>query len=785
MQQFANGIEREACRDRLRDGDLRESEAAGRRLLLSGGVQGHGVRPAIYRLATELELSGTVANTPAGVEIFVGGEAWRLAEFERRLIGSLPNGARPERIEAESAPPLGEAGFVIVVESGEGRLATPLPVDLAVCPECAAECRAPDDRRFGYPLGSCTRCGPRFTVIERMPFERRDTPLETFPLCERCSEEYTDSSDRRFFAQTTTCPRCGPGVFTFSNLAVAAGVQRQANGIEAAAALLRGGGIVAIRGLGGYQLLADATSGEAVARLRRLKRRLAKPLAVMVESAAAARRMAEPTEAELAAFDDPSGPIVLMEMRHDAPLAREIQDGLKTVGLMRPTTPWHVLLAAACERPLVCTSGNVEGEPLEYETRSAERRLAGMCDLTLHHEREIVRPIDDSVVRVIAGRRVTIRLARGLAPLRLALPRLPPMIALGGYLKAAVAWSNGCQSALGPHLGDQDHLSARERFLAHLEDVQRLYRFRPERLVHDMHPGYASTQWAQEQPLPRTAVQHHHAHIAAGMLEQGWLDRRVLGVAWDGTGFGPDGTIWGGEFLVATTREYVRVARLRPMALVGGEMAIRQPWRCAVSACGQIGETIDAGLRQAWGVDEAAVANVQMVARRPGLAIWTSSAGRLLDAAAAIVLGIGEAKFDGQAAMRLEAASDRAAVGEYPLALGPCETIDGLVEVDWRPMLERLLADRRKGCARGAMAMRVHRGLARCIVEVSRRWPELATVLSGGVFQNRLLTELTAELWRESEQPLGLPGMIPPNDGGLAAGQLVVAAAGGGLETCA
>jgi hydrogenase maturation protein HypF len=448
---------------------------------------------------------------------------------------------------------------------------------------------------------------------------------------------------------------------------------------------------------------------------------------------------------------------------------------------MAPTTPLHAVLTQFCGPPLVCTSGNREGDPLEYESQTAERGLYEVADLWLHHDREITRPIDDSVVRMIAGRPVTIRAARGLAPLPLDLPTLRPTIAVGGFLKAAVAWSNGSQSVLGPHVGDQQGLAARGRYLHHLQDMQHLYRFRPELLVHDMHPEYFSTQWALKQGIRTLAVQHHHAHVAAGMLEHGWLDRKVLGIAWDGTGYGTDGTIWGGEFLVSTAGRFDRVARLRPFRLPGGEAAIHEPWRIAASVVTQLGSAADFKRPTGWKVDSKQMESVLRILNRPQFSPLTSSAGRLIDAAAALILGIDRADFDGQAAMRLEASADRDAHGWYDFPLSESE----LPELDWRPLFVGLTQDIRRGVDPGTSSMRFHRSLAHGITRVCRHWREMPVVLCGGVFQNRLLTELVVEMHNDKMQQLGLPGVIPPNDGGLAAGQLAVAAAHEGLIACA
>ncbi|MEX2306244.1 MAG: carbamoyltransferase HypF [Pirellulales bacterium] len=755
------------------------SALGARRLVLAGGVQGLGVRPAIFRLATQLALNGSVRNTSGGVEIEIEGPADKLNRFEDLLPSSLPAAASPVRLKSEPLTPDGREHFTILKEPSHGPLSVLMPEDRGLCPGCAEEITSRDDRRHGYPFTSCTQCGPRYTVIRAMPFERADTTMAEFPLCPACRGEYERPGDRRFHAQTTACEKCGPRVWGKAD--GGSNKQYAEEALKAAVANLAAGKIVALRGLGGYQLLVDATNEAAVRRLRERKCRRAKPLAVMVASIAAARKLAHFDEHEIAAFNDPSAPIVLVRAHSGNGLAASIHPHLDTLGLMRPTTPLHAILTRDFRRPLVCTSGNREGDPLEFDVAAAEKQLAGIADFWLHHDRKIARPIDDSVVRVIAGRRVTIRLARGLAPLSLDLPAMPPTIAVGGFLKSAAAWSNGAQAVLGPHVGDQETLAARQRFLAHLKDWHRLYRFRPAQLVHDMHPEYFSTQWAKKQPVRQLAVQHHHAHVVAGMLEHGWLDRRVLGVAWDGTGYGSDGTIWGGEFLVGSASGFERVARVRPFSLPGGEAAIREPWRIAVSVSRQLDRPINLALWPGWGVNAMQVESVARIVGRPQLSPVTSSAGRLIDAAAALILGIDRADFDGQAAMRLEAAADGDARGWYHFPV----TDDELPELDWRPLFTGLLADQQRGVDPATLAMRFHRSLAYGIIGVCRRWSELRVVLSGGVFQNRLLTELVAEMIDSKCQKLGQPGIIPPNDGGLAAGQLAIAAAQRGDLSCA
>ncbi len=435
---------------------------------------------------------------------------------------------------------------------------------------------------------------------------------------------------------------------------------------------------------------------------------------------------------------------------------------------MLPSTPLHTLLAQDFRQPLICTSGNREGEPLEFAVERAEQQLHGIADLWLHHDREIVRPIDDSVVQIIAQQPVTIRLARGLAPLPLDLPAPPPSLALGGHLKCAAAWSNGVQAVLGPHVGDQQNLPERERLLQQIQQWTRLYRFQPERLIHDLHPDYFTTRWAAEQPVPQQAVQHHHAHILAGMLERGWLDQTVLGVAWDGTGYGPDGTVWGGEFLIARAGSFRRMAHLRPFRLPGGEAAILQPWRCCLAVLDDaIGpEAAERFLPATVSVSQRNL--LRQIVAHPELSPVTTSAGRLFDVVAVLCLGLDQAAYDGQLAMRLESISDPTVEGRYPLDLIP----GPVSQLDWRPCVRELCADLRRGAPPGAVAMRFHRTMAAGIVEVCRQRDNLPVVLSGGVFQNRVLTEQLVEMYSESRQPVAWPGVIPPGDGGLAAGQL-------------
>lgn len=599
--------------------------------------------------------------------------------------------------------------------------------------------------------------------------------MRDFPLCVACAAEFAHPEDRRYHAETIACPDCGPQWRVTDGRGA---VMTDSKAFAAVRKLLcHQSGILALKGLGGYQLLCDATNDEAVRRLRSRKIRLSKPLAVLVGSVTAARRLALLCADEEAALADPANPIVLVSVRRDGQpvLSRELAPGMNHVGLLLPTTPFHFLILEAAGRPLVCTSGNTGDDPLAITEEAAERELLGIADQFLHHDRKIVQPIDDSVVQVVAGRRQTIRLARGMAPMGLAISSSRSILATGGHEKSALAWNNGHQAALGPHIGDLDSLATRERFEERVVAMQNLYRFSADLVVHDAHPDYFTTRWASSTGTKTLAVQHHHAHIAAAMLEQGWHDREVLGIAWDGTGYGTDGSIWGGEVLRATLTKAERIASLRSFPLLGGELAIREPWRVTFAL-----------LRDALG-DELAhrelgrwqpQSTLRVLARSSSIAIRTTSVGRLFDGIAAWLLAESWpdtlADFEGRPAMLLEAIADRSEQGAYDLPLQ--ETAAGK-EFDWRPMIVAIHTDRQAGVPTSSIAMRFHRALACSILTIAERHSELPVVLTGGVFQNRRIQELVLDYWSGRSQPLGLPGVIPCNDGGLAAGQLAVAAA--------
>ncbi|PQO43938.1 carbamoyltransferase HypF [Blastopirellula marina] len=739
------------------------------KIVLQGRVQGIGARPAIYRLATCLDLAGEVRNTVRGVEIVVEGLPLQVEQFLHQLRSALPIAAEVMQEACCDVPVSNLRQFSIIKDADDDAIVTSAPVDVAVCADCLAEVWRPGTRRYRYALNSCASCGPRYSIIRRMPFERDQTAMADFPLCDDCLVEYRNVDDRRFHAQTISCPQCGPRLWGVT--ADGKMQQDQEAAFELAALSLLRGEVVALKGVGGYQLLVDATNRQAVAQLRQRKGRPSKPLAVMAPAKADAHRIAHIDAVERNALTSSANPIVLLKAKRGSEIVDAVYPGLDTIGVLLPTTPLHALLLERVGRPLVCTSGNREGAPLAFDVAAAETELADICDLWLHHNRPIVRPIDDSVVRVIGGKVVALRLARGLAPLRLELKSSASGLALGGEMKSAAAFCHHGSAVLGPHVGDVSNLATQQRYRWHLADWETLYRFSPHGVACDQHPGYFTSRMAAEVRSNVQPLQHHHAHAAAAMLQHAFLDQEVLAVVWDGTGYGSDQSIWGGEFLQVADKQFQRFAHLRSFVLPGGEAAIREPWRIAAAlleqvGCGELLARIPTEDRK-----PAPVAMIRQIAGNRTFSPVTTSAGRLLDGLATLILQRTHSEYEGELPMRLEACADRDERDSYELAIEEGQPL----QLDWRPLVRRLIADIRADVTPPRMAMRVQRGLAAAIVDVCRRRPELPVLLAGGVFQNRLLGELVAEMAADEALSVYLPGIIPPGDGGLAAGQLALA----------
>lgn len=746
------------------------------RIFLQGTVQGVGFRPHVFRLAQRLRLGGWIRNETGGVCLEVQGPPARLQTFLERLQTEAPPLARIRRLQIHPLPLGAEQDFRILPSPREGSDPVPLlPPDVALCPDCLAEIQDPDDRRHQYPFTHCTQCGPRFSVVEALPYDRERTTYRWFPLCPACQQEYHNPLDRRFEAQAIACPQCGPQLEWWDE-----GGAVRLQGLEAlqqAVRCLQQGRVVALKGMGGYQILVDATSEAAVHTLRQRKGRGGKPFAVMFPSLEALLQWTVPSPREVSLLQGPESPIVLLRKRRRLPrgippLAEAVAPDNPWVGSMLPYTPLHHLLLQRVARPLVCTSGNRSEEVLCYREEDVRRRLVSLVDGVLNHNRPIARHMDDSVVRVVEGRPLLLRRARGYVPRPVPLSRaLPPVLAVGGDLKNTVAVTQGAWAVLSQHIGDLATLATWEAFQTVIRDWLRFFRVTPRALASDLHPGYLTTQWAQEEAqrlgIPWVPVQHHHAHIVACMAEH-HLEAEVLGVAWDGTGFGPDGTLWGGEFLLSRLDGFQRMAHLEPLPLLGGEQAIREPRRVALALLILLGKDPPSSL----GFSSKEIQYFQRLLQK-GPVSWASSIGRLFDGIAAL-LGIRlRNTFEGEAPQALEALAQEG--GKAPPYPHPVEGEAPPWRLPWGPLVEALLQDQRQGRPLSWIASRLHTTLAMWIGAVARRVRVRQVVLSGGAFQNKLLLTRTLQVLRGQGFQVFWPHQVPPNDGGLSLGQAVVA----------
>ena len=734
---------------------------ARRVLEVRGEVQGVGFRPYVYRVAVRLGLSGAVWNGAGGVTVDAEGNPDALDRLREALLAA-PAPARVDSVEeAGPSPALGLATFAIRSSRCEDGAPARVPADIATCPDCVRELFDPADRRYLYPFIACAVCGPRYTVIRETPYDRQRTTFDAFPPCVACRAEYEDPASRRFHAQAISCPRCGPRLW-------ADGADTE-DPIAAAVATLRGGGIAGLMGLGGMHLACDARDDAAVARLRSAKGRPDKPFAAMFDGIASVAEACVVDGIARAALESPERPIVLVPRRTAGALAGGVSPGLGEVGAFLPGTGLHHVLLRSFGAPLVMTSGNRTDEPIATSVEDARRRLGSLCAVLLLHDRGIVGRADDSVVRVTAGAARLLRRAKGYAQGPFALGfAAPDVLAVGADLKNTLCVTRGTEAFLSPHVGDLEGLDAQVAWQDTRERMERLFRARPEAAAHDLHPGYHGTGIAARTGLPAIAVQHHHAHVASCLVENGFTGP-VIGVAWDGTGYGPDGTVWGGEIMAADLSGFTRLGRLRPVALAGGDAAVRQGWRMAVA------HLVDAGLDPARVEARGRRSVARMIETRSGT-VPTSSMGRLFDAVASLCGVRHESSYEGQAAQELEAIAEddpRA----YPM---PLTDQGSLLEMDARPLVGAVVADVDAGVPPPLISSRFHTGLAAALAAACRTARErtgLRTVaLTGGCFANRRLTELAvAALEAESFEVL-LHAQVPPGDGGLALGQAAVAA---------
>ena len=757
--------------------------------MVRGAVQGVGFRPFIHRLATDLGLCGWVQNASHGVAIEVEGPATALERFAERLESERPPASVLLSVEVVRLPTAGYTGFEIrPSDAGGAKTAMVLP-DLATCADCLRELWDPTNRRYRYPFTNCTNCGPRLTIVEGLPYDRPLTTMRGFAMCPACHEEYDSPQNRRFHAQPNACPECGPHVELW---AADGRCQRtHDDAIREAARALRSGAIVAVKGIGGFLLMADARSDETVMSLRKRKRREEKPLALMAPDMLTIEGLCHVDPASARELVSPAAPIVLLQRRPDAPVAPSVAPRNPALGVMLPYSPLHHLLMHEIGTAVVATSGNVSDEPICTDEREALHRLQGLADLFLVHNRPIARHADDSVLRVLMGRPLMLRRARGYAPLPVTLGSdLPEVLGAGAHQKNSVAFAIGRNVFISQHIGDLETEEAVRAYDGVVSDFRSLYGLTAKHVACDLHPDYVSTRRAQEAGVPVTAVQHHHAHIASCMAEND-LEGEVLGVAWDGTGYGPDGTVWGGEFLLATRTHFRRVAHLRTFPLPGGHRAVKEPRRSALGALWELGgeELAKETLRRT--PDPFSAAEFRVLARmlERGLACpRTSSAGRLFDVAAAIAGLRGITRHEGQAAIELEAAvAGSEEDGPWPppcpighnetptYRLGWCATGEGPAVLDWGPVLAGILRDTDEGVGVHVIARRFHIALVDAIVQVAQHVGIPRVVLSGGCFQNAVLTAWSVEALRAHGFEPFWHQRVPPNDGGIALGQVVVA----------
>ncbi len=775
---------------------------------IRGAVQGVGFRPFVYRLATELALKGWIINDTRGVFIEVEGDETALARFIERLPEEKPPRSIIHSFDLTWLAPVGFAQFEIRHSDESGAKTVLVLPDIATCPDCLAEVFDPRNRRYRYPFTNCTNCGPRFTIIEALPYDRPNTTMRRFTMCADCQHEYENPLDRRFHAQPNACPVCGPTLKVTSSKFKIENLEPETLNLEPiahTARLLAQGYIVAVKGLGGFLLMADARNAEALARLRERKPRRDKPFALMARDLVQARTLVELDPQAEALLTSPESPIVLLRRKHNAPVAENIAPGNPYLGVMLPYTPLHHLLLRAIDFPVVATSGNLSDEPICIDETEAVQRLGHIADFFLVHNRPIARHVDDSVMTIMLGEPRFLRRARGYAPMPVLLKHeIPTILGVGAHLKNTIALSVRNQVFISQHIGDLETPEAMKAFERVIADFLKLYEATPIAVAHDLHPDYLSTKWAHAwmtkderrttndsslvvRPSSLVVVQHHHAHLAACLAEN--QADRALGVMWDGTGYGTDGTIWGGEFLLGDAKDFVRVAHLRPFRLPGGDAAIKEPRRSAFALLyAMFGEAIIerddlAPIRTLTSAERKTL--VQMLSKGINSPI-TTSVGRLFDGVAALIGLHPHVSFEGQAAMALEYAVDATVRDAYPIETKDegrkTRDLSSVVRpsssvLDWHPLIESVLSDLSRGIERSIIAARFHNALVQAIVAVAKQIGEEKVALSGGCFQNRFLTERAATELAQAGFRVLLHQHVPPNDGCISLGQVVVAAA--------
>ena len=751
------------------------------KVAIRGAVQGVGFRPFVFRLAEELKLTGWVNNSPQGVFIEAEGSRGELQKFLLRLESEKPPRSSIQSLEPLWLDAVGFNKFEIRPSDDSGDKSAFILPDIATCPDCLREILDPANRRFRYPFTNCTNCGPRFSLIESLPYDRAGTSMKKFAMCPACQAEYDDPRDRRFHAQPNACPVCGPQLELWS--AAGENIFGGNEALFAAAQMIRRGKIVAVKGVGGFHLLVDARNEAAVYRLRERKHREAKPLALMFPTLSAVKRVCEVSELEARALRSPEAPIVLLRKigNRKSEIANSVAPGNPHLGVLLPSNPLHHLLLMELDFPVVATSGNLSDEPICTDERDALERLRGITDVFLVHNRPIIRHLDDSIVRVMLDREMILRRARGYAPLPIHLkskvqnPKPKVVLAVGAHLKNSVALAVGENVLISQHIGDLETEAAHCAFRRVVVDLPRLYDVRPEIVVADLHPDYLSTKFARESGPNVMGVQHHVAHVLSCITENE-CRLPALGVAWDGTGYGPDGSVWGGEFFLVTGEKVERLAHLRPFRLPGGDKAVMEPRRVALGLLYELfGEAVFemdhlASLRE---IPPVEMITLKGMLQRRFNSPLTSSVGRLFDAVASLVNLRHQMRFEGQAAMELEFALDGIKTdASYSL---PFVTRHAPLALDWSPLIHAILADVNGRVSVGEISARFHNTLAEAVVAVAKQVGEPRVVLSGGCFQNRYLTERTVTRLRAEKFLPYWHQRVPPNDGGIALGQVYAA----------
>ena len=741
------------------------SALSARKILISGQVQAVGFRPFIYRLAMEYQLNGWVRNCVGIVEIHAQGQTQNLENFLIDILEKKPPLAKPV-LNSDTLTDFGEFDtFCILQSQNQGEARISVPVDLFLCDDCLVELNDPLDRRYHYPFINCTQCGPRYTLIRSLPYDRANTTMAGFELCSQCLAEYEDPANRRFHAEPVACPACGPALIFHSEATESNNEVALNNAIE----ILQQGKTVVVKGIGGYHLMCDASSAEAVTRLRNNKSRPDKPLAVMFPSPVDSPfKIAE----SFVALNDndktfllkPARPILLVAKRKRTKLSEQIAPGLNEVGIMLPYSPLHHLLLNEFGKPLVATSANISGEPVLIDNQEVEKRLGHVADAYLHHNRPIERPADDPVYKTIAGKPRPIRTGRGSAPVELTLPfeLEQPVLAVGAHMKNTItlAWKN--RAVISPHIGEMDSVRSLDVFENTISDLQKLYGIELETIICDVHPGYSTTRWAKQQKSPVHSVYHHHAHASATYYECE-TDEPIIVFTWDGVGYGEDGTLWGGETFIGKPGKWQRIASMRPFYLPGGDNAGREPWRSAAAVCWETGQEYedipekDPLLKQAW----------KQKINTP----QSTSVGRLFDAAAALTDVRTTASFEGQGPMEFEALCKN--IGSEYLELN-LERNNELLITNWQPLVKAMLNTELTISERVAV---FHNSLAHAMLQQAKTIREEHGVnivsFSGGVFQNRVLTEQAMRLLSDNDFKVHLPELVPVNDAGISFGQVI------------